>query len=91
MDGLTMSGLRLLRASRGRSAITKEYLNELADAYLPAGWTERSARLPLYTDFRNFLRCSSGGSNENLALMTPLDSRRSGAADVAVTLEIWAQ
>src|SRR5439155_8905949 len=50
---LTMSGATLASKSAVDPIIHKEYLNELADAYLPAGMDRRDPRVsPLYADLR---------------------------------------
>ena len=52
---LTMSGSTLASKAAVDPLIHKEYLNELADAYLPAGMDRKDPRVsPLYADFRNF-------------------------------------
>ena len=73
--------------------IHKEYLNELADAYLPAGMDRKDPRVsPLYADLRNFPpMLIQVGSNETLLDDATRLAARAGAADVAVTLEIWPQ
>ena len=71
--------------------IHKEYLNELADAYLPAGVDRKDPRVsPLYADLRDFpAMLIQTGSDETLLDDATLLAARAGAADVAVTLEIW--
>jgi epsilon-lactone hydrolase len=52
---LTMSGSTLVSKAAVDPLIHKEYLNELADAYLPAGMNRKDPRVsPLYADLRNF-------------------------------------
>ena len=65
----------------------------LADAYLPAGMDRRDARVsPLYADFRNLPpMLIQVGSDETLLDDATRLAGRAGAADVAVTLEIWPQ
>jgi acetyl esterase/lipase len=88
---LTMSGSTLASKAAVDPLIHKEYLNELADAYLPAGIDRKDPRVsPLYADFRNFPPVLIQiGSNETLLDDATRVASRAGAADVAVTLEIW--
>ena len=90
---LTMSGSTLASKAAVDPLIHKEYLNELADAYLPAGMDRKDPRVsPLYADFRNFPpMLIQVGSNETLLDDATRLAARAGAADVAVTLEIWPQ
>ena len=90
---LTMSGSTFASKAAVDPLIHKEYLNELADAYLPAGMDRKDPRVsPLYADFRNFppMLIQIGSEETLLADATRL-AARAGAADVAVTLEIWPQ
>ena len=86
-----MSGSTLASKAAVDPLIHKEYLNELADAYLPAGMDRKDPRVsPLYADFRNFPpMLIQVGSNETLLDDATRLAARAGAADVAVTLEIW--
>jgi epsilon-lactone hydrolase len=88
---LTMSGSTFESKAVVDPLIHKEYLNELADAYLPAGMDRKDPRVsPLYADFRNFPpMLIQVGSNETLFDDATRLAARAGAADVAVTLEIW--
>jgi acetyl esterase/lipase len=88
---LTMSGSSLVSKAEIDPLIHKEYLNELADAYLPAGMDRKDPRVsPLYADLRNFPpMLIQVGSNETLLDDATRLAARAGAADVAVTLEIW--
>jgi acetyl esterase/lipase len=88
---LTMSGSTLVSKAAADPLIHKEYLNELADAYLPAGMDRKDPRVsPLYADLRNFPpMLIQIGSNETLLDDATRLAARAGAADVAVTLEIW--
>jgi epsilon-lactone hydrolase len=88
---LTMSGSTLVSKAAVDPLIHKEYLNELADAYLPAGMDRKDPRVsPLYADFRNFPPILIQiGSNETLLDDATRLAARAGAADVAVTLEVW--
>src|SRR5256714_6748020 len=88
---LTMSGSTLVSKAAVDPLIHKEYLNELADAYLPASMDRKDSRVsPLYADFRNFPpMLIQIGSDETLLDDATRLAARAGAADVAVTLEIW--
>jgi epsilon-lactone hydrolase len=88
---LTMSGETLVTKAAIDPLIHKEYLNELADAYLPAGVDRKDPRVsPLYADLRGFpAMLIQAGSDETLLDDATLLAARAGAADVAVTLEIW--
>jgi acetyl esterase/lipase len=88
---LTMSGSTLVSKAAVDPLIHKEYLNELADAYLPAGMDRKDPRIsPLYADLRNFPpMLIQVGSNETLLDDATRLAARAGASDVAVTLEIW--
>src|SRR5262249_51888217 len=65
---LTMSGSTLVSKATADPLIHKEYLNELADAYLPVGMDRKDPRVsPLYADLRNFpSMLIQIGSNETL-------------------------
>ena len=86
-----MSGSTLASKAEVDPLIHKQYLNELADAYLPAGIDRKDPRVsPLYADFRNFPPVLIQiGSNETLLDDATRVASRAGAADVAVSLEIW--
>src|SRR5262249_36057469 len=88
---LTMSGSTLVGKAAADPLIHKEYLNELADAYLPAGMDRKDPRVsPLYADLGNFPPLLIQiGSNETLLDDATRLAARAGAVDVAVTLEIW--
>jgi acetyl esterase/lipase len=88
---LTMSGSTLASKAAVDPLIHKEYLNELANAYLPAGMDRKDQRVsPLYADFRNFSpMLIQVGSDETLLGDATRLAERAGAADVAITLEIW--
>jgi epsilon-lactone hydrolase len=87
-----MSGSTLLSKTTFDPLIHKEYLNELADAYLPTGMDRKDPRIsPLYADFENFPPLLiQVGSNETLLDDATRLATRAGASDVAVTLEIWS-
>ena len=88
---LTMSGSTLSSKAAVDPLIHKEYLNELANAYLPAGVDRKDPRVsPLYADLRNFPpMLIQVGSDETLLDDATRLAARAGAADVAVKLEIW--
>lgn len=88
---LTMSGSTLATKAAVDPIIHKEYLNELADAYLPAGMSRRDPRVsPLYGDLRSLPPILIQiGSAETLLDDATRFAARAGAADVRVTLEIW--
>jgi len=88
---LTMSGSTLVSKAAADPLIHKEYLNELADAYLPASVDRKDPRVsPLYADFENFPpMLIQIGSNETLLDDATRLAARAGATDVAVTLEFW--
>ena len=71
--------------------IHKDYLAELAAAYLPAGMDPRDPRVsPLYADLKG-LRPTliQVGSAETLLDDATRLAEAAGAADVDVTLEVW--
>ncbi len=88
---LTMSGATLVTKAAIDPLIHKEYLNELVDAYLPAGVDRKDPRVsPLYADLRGFPAILiQAGSDETLLDDATRLAAQAGAADVAVTLEIW--
>lgn len=90
---LTMSGSTLVSKAAVDPLIHKEYLKELADTYLPADMDRKDPRVsPLYADFSNFPpMLIQIGSDETLLDDATRLAARSGAANVAVTLEIWPQ
>jgi monoterpene epsilon-lactone hydrolase len=88
---LTMSGSTLSSKESIDPLIHKEYLNELADAYLPAGIDRKDPRVsPLYTDLKGFPpTLIQVGSAETLLDDATRFAAVAGAADVRATLEIW--
>jgi epsilon-lactone hydrolase len=88
---LTMSGSTLASKNVVDPIIHKGYLNELADAYLPAGMDRKDPRVsPLYADLRGFPPILiQVGSAETLLDDATRFAAVAGAADVPVTLEIW--
>jgi len=90
---LTMSGPALSSRDAVDPLIHKEYLIELADAYLPAGMDRKDPRVsPLYADLKGFPPVIiQVGSAEALLDDATRFAAVAGAADVRVTLEIWPQ
>ena len=88
---LTLSGSTLTTKDAVDPIIHKAYLNELADAYLPAGVERNDPRVsPLFADLNGFPPILIHvGSAETLLDDATRFARIAGAADVAVTLEIW--
>jgi acetyl esterase/lipase len=88
---LTMSGSTLSTKAAVDPLIHKQYLIELADAYLPAGMDRKDARVsPVYADLRGFPpMLIQVGSAETLLNDATRLAAVAGAADVRVTLEIW--
>jgi monoterpene epsilon-lactone hydrolase len=71
--------------------IHRGYLNQLADAYLPAGMDRKDPRVsPLYADLRGFppILIQVGSAETLLDDATRL-AAVAGETDVPVTLEIW--
>jgi epsilon-lactone hydrolase len=90
---LTMSGTTLSSKEAVDPLIHKQYLIELADAYLPAGMDRKDPRVsPLYADLKGFPPVLiQVGSAETLLDDAARFAAGAGAADVRVTLEIWPQ
>jgi monoterpene epsilon-lactone hydrolase len=90
---LTMSGSTLLSKEAVDPLIHKQYLNELADAYLPAGMDRKDPRVsPVYADLKGFpATLIQVGSAETLLDDATRLAAVAGAADIRVTLEIWPQ
>jgi epsilon-lactone hydrolase len=88
---LTMSGSTLASEDAVDPLIHKDYLNDLADAYLPAGMNRKDPRVsPLYADLKGFPpTLVQVGSAETLLADATRFAAVAGAADVAVMLEIW--
>jgi acetyl esterase/lipase len=86
-----MSGSTLASKDAVDPLIHKAYLGELADAYLPAGFDRKDPRVsPLYSDLKGFPpMLIQVGSDETLLDDAVRLAAAAGAADVAVTLEIW--
>ena len=88
---LTMSGSTFLSKEAVDPLIHKQYLNELADAYLPSGMDRKDPRVsPLYADLSGFPpTLIQVGSAETLLDDATRFAAVAGAVDVRVTLEIW--
>ncbi len=88
---LTMSGASLASKSAVDPLIHKEYLDELAGAYLPARMDRKDSRVsPLYADLARLPpTLIQVGSAETLLDDSTRFAAAAGAADVSVTLEIW--
>jgi acetyl esterase/lipase len=88
---LTMSGSTMVSKDAADPLIHKPYLEELATAYLPATLDRKDPRVsPLFADLRGFPPVLvQVGSDETLLDDAVRFAAVAGAADVAVTLEIW--
>ena len=88
---LTMSGSTVFTKEAVDPLIHKQYLNELADAYLPAGIDRKDPRVsPLYADLNGFPpTLIQVGSAETLLDDAIRFAAVAGTLDVRVTLEIW--
>ena len=88
---LTMSGGTLATKEAVDPIISKDYLGELADAYVPAGMDRKDPRLSvLYADLRGLPpTLLQVGSDETLLDDASRFAAAAGAAAVPVTLEIW--
>jgi monoterpene epsilon-lactone hydrolase len=88
---LTMSGATLVTKDAVDPLIHKDYLDELADAYLPARMDRNDPRVSaLYADLRGFPpTLIQVGSDETLLDDATRFTAAAGAAAVPVTLEIW--
>jgi epsilon-lactone hydrolase len=89
---LTMSGATLTTKDAVDPIIHRTYLNELANAYVPRTMDRKDPRVsPLYADLKGLPPILiQVGSNEALLDDASRFARAAGAADVSVTLEIWA-
>jgi monoterpene epsilon-lactone hydrolase len=90
---LTMSGSTLTTKDAVDPIIHKGYLGELAEAYLPPMISRTDPRVsPLYADLRGLPpMLIQVGSAETLLEDATRFAGAAGAADGAVTLEIWPQ
>jgi epsilon-lactone hydrolase len=88
---LTMSGSTLATKDSVDPIIHGGYLHELADAYLPLGLDRRDPRVsPLYADLTGLPpTLIQVGSAEALLEDATRFEAAAGAADVAITLEVW--
>ena len=88
---LTMSGATLASKDAVDPLIHRAYLEELADAYVPAGMDRKDPRIsPLYADLNGFPPALiQVGSAETLLADASRFAEAAGAADVPVTLQIW--
>lgn len=88
---LAMTGSTLATKDAVDPIIHKSYLDELADAYLPAGMDRKDPRVsPLYADLRCFPpTLIQVGLAETLLADATRFAAAVGAADVPMTLEIW--
>src|SRR5919112_3500001 len=88
---LTMSGSTLATKDSVDPLIHGGYLHELADAYLPGDMNRKDPRVsPLYADLKNLPPALiQVGSAETLLEDATRFTAAAGAADVAVTLEVW--
>jgi monoterpene epsilon-lactone hydrolase len=87
----TLSGATLVTKAAVDPIVHKEYLNELVEAYLPAGVERNDPRVsPLFADVKGFPpTLIQVGSAETLLDDAVRFSRAAGEGDVAVTLEVW--
>jgi monoterpene epsilon-lactone hydrolase len=88
---LTMSGATLATKDAVDPIIHKTYLEELADAYVPASMDRRDPLIsPLFADLSGFppMLIQVGSAETLLSDATRL-AEAAGSADVAVSLEIW--
>ncbi|WP_046869456.1 alpha/beta hydrolase [Microvirga massiliensis] len=88
---LTLSGPTLATKDSVDPLIHGSYLHELADAYLPGSMDRKDPRVsPLYADLRGLPpTLIQVGSAETLLADATRLAAAAGAADVAVTLEVW--
>ena len=88
---LTMSGSTMVSKDSADPLIHKPYLEELARAYVPATMERKDPRVsPLFADLTGFPPVLvQVGSDETLLDDAVRFAAAAGAADVAVTLEIW--
>jgi monoterpene epsilon-lactone hydrolase len=88
---LTMSGATLATKDVVDPLIHKGYLEELAAAYVPPGIDRKDPLVsPLFSDLKGFPpTLIQVGSAETLLADATRFAAAAGAADVAVTLEVW--
>jgi epsilon-lactone hydrolase len=90
---LTMSGSTMTTKDAVDPLMHKGYLQELANAYVPAGMESNDPRISvLYADLHGLPPALiQVGSDETLLDDASRFATAAGAADVPVTLEIWPQ
>jgi epsilon-lactone hydrolase len=90
---LTMSGSTLLSKDTVDPLIHKDYLEELAEAYVPVGVDRKDPRVsPLYARLEGFPPALiQVGSAETLLADATRFAAKAGEENVAVTLEIWPE
>lgn len=88
---LTMSGSTMVSKDAVDPMIRKAYLEELAGSYVPAVMDRKDPRVsPLFADLTGFPpMLVQVGSDETLLDDAVRFAAAAGAAEVAVTLEIW--
>ena len=88
---LTMSGATLTTKDAIDPLIHRPYLEELASAYVPQGMSRKDPRIsPLFADLAGFPpTLIQIGSDETLLADAVRFAEAAGAAEVAVTLEVW--
>jgi epsilon-lactone hydrolase len=88
---LGLSGATMVSKDAADPIIQKEYLGELVDAYLAPGMDRKDPRVsPLYADLAGFPpTLVQVGSDETLLDDAVRFASAAGAAEVAVTLQIW--
>jgi acetyl esterase/lipase len=88
---LTMSGDTMASKDAVDPLIHRAYLEELAQAYVPEGMNRKDPRLsPLFADLRGLPPLLiQVGSDETLLADSTRFAAAAGAAENAVTLEIW--
>jgi acetyl esterase/lipase len=86
-----MSGASLIIKDAVDPLIHKDYLDELASAYVPSGMDRKDPRVsPLYAKLSGLPpMLIQAGSAEGLLDDAVRFAGAAGAADVPVTLEIW--
>lgn len=88
---LTMSGATMISKNDADPLIHKPYLEELAEAYVPAGVDRRDPRVSvLFADLKGLPPLLiQVGSDETLLDDSVRFAGAAGAAEVSVTLEVW--
>ena len=90
---LSLSGSTLATKDAVDPLIHESYLRELVSAYLPEGMDRKDPRVsPLHANLRGLPpMLIQVGSDETLLADATRFAAAAGAADVAVTLEVWPQ